>query len=1484
MTLGNPAGLLLLALAVPVLLLHVLRPRRPRAAVPSTFLWRDAGAPTTAASPWQKLRWSVPLVLQLLAVAVLAGAAARPARVESVALARHSVFVIDASGSMLARDGDPDRLTDARGRARSLRNRLPDGGVASIVEAGPTPRVLLTASPDRDEFASALRRLTATASRPDLPAAFSLAESLETPGTPLGVVFVSDGALTTDEQATLPPGTRYEKVGSRAANRAVTSLLVEPRGSGIHATVTVRNAAGPAVQQRLRVDVDGRTAATLDLDLPPGATATRELDVPAGDRVEASLEGDDLLAADNRAVAVGGRRPPLRVLLAGPDDPFLERLLAAIPGVTVERRPDAAPAGGFDLAIYDRVDPPAAPGAPFWTIAPPGGVPGIKAAGIVEQPAITLVRSDLPLLEGLDVADVAIAAAQRLEPAPGIEVLIAAEGAPLLLRGELGGAPFAYLAFALGDSNLPLKLAFPLLADRLLTDLVGGTTAAGALKVGQPLPVPAGVAVEVDGPRGQRQLAAGDPVPVADRPGFWAITPAGGARRLVAVNADPAEADPTPRDSLPVRTREGGPSGTGGKGQRSLLPWVVAFAVVLLGTELVVARREGGVRRTRWRAALAVRAVMVAALVAAALGASIPGGGGGVATMFVVDGSGSLGQGGRADAIDFARASLAAQPTSARAGVVVFGGEARLELTVGPAGRFTGQTVSVDRGRTDLAAALRLAGAVLPSDRRRRIVVISDGRSTDGDARAEAERLAIAGIAIDTHTLAAALGPDAAVARVDAPRRARAGERVTVRVTVAATAPGPAEVVLRRDDVEVDRREVDLITGETRVDLTDIAPESGVARYEVQVRSATDTVREDDVGFASMEVEAPARVLLVEGKLGESAPLAGALRAGGLGVDVVEAGGLPPVDRLSGYQATVLVNVPAEQMAPEQVAVLGVAVRDLGRGLLVIGGDRSYGVGGYLGSELEGLLPVTSEVLDPKRRSSVAEVLAIDSSGSMTACHCRDRDMSGPGALSEGGVVKIDIAKAGAEKAIQALQADDQVGIIDFTTNARTVLDVQPRPDADTVRQSLAAVTPRGSTNIVVGLQAAAKELKATKAQLRHIILFTDGFTAPGELTVARDLAASLYAEGITVSVLATGETAAGDDLKAVADAGHGRFYPGRDLQEIPKILAEEAVLASRSLIVEGEEVPRVVGALAPLRDLRSAPPLLGHVATTARPQAEVGLRVGPEDDPLFATWQPGLGRASAWTSDIGTRWAAPWTGWDGSIAFWTALVKDTFGSDNEALATTATVAGERLRIAVEAAADLPPGATARARIAGPSGERIDVALERTEKGFAGEAPATAAGTYAVGVEVAAGAASGTARALATQSYPPEYRPGAPDRALLTRLAESSGGRVDVAPERTFDAAGLRTGRVRHPLAGYLLLLAALLWPLEVAIRRLSRRRELIVPAPPKRTSANVSARPVAAAPPPPPPPPPAPEPEPEPDTTLSTLLRSTRKKRGGDG
>ncbi|HET9442899.1 MAG TPA: VWA domain-containing protein, partial [Acidimicrobiales bacterium] len=922
MRLANPAGLFLLALAVPIVVLHVLRPRRPPVVVSSTWLWEQVTRPVSSATPWQRLRVSTLLVLQLLAVALLALAVAQPVRVTDAPLALHTVFVVDTSGSMAATDGDPDRLGEARRRAADLRRQLPVGGRASLVDASAQARVALSASPDRRAFDDALRRLRVTPGGADFAAAFTLAESLETPDAPLGIVLLSDGGLSTADRRLLPPGTRYVRVGSRSTNRAVTRLVAEPQGSGLRALVTVRNTGGQAATQVLRLDVDGRTAVTQRLRLPAGAVVERRVDLPAGDRVEAFLEGEDLLAADDHAYAVAARRPAVRVVLAGEDDPFLGRLLAAMPGVTVERSPAGTAAGAADLVIYNRVAVPAEPTTPFLAIASPGGAPGVTVTGTVERPAVTLVRSDEALLADLDLSSVAVAEAQRVS-APGDEVLVAAaDGSPLLVRGSRAGRPFAYLSFALGDSDLPLQVAFPILGDRLVTELAGAGLPPSDLRVGQPLPVVGPARLRVPG-GAVRQVAAGAPAPVAERAGFHTVGQDGRPDQVLAVNADPAESTLRPADSLPTPEPVAVDGERPEAGEVPLLGWVVAVLLAVLLAELVVSRRAVGVPRRQWRAGLVVRGAIVALLLGALLGLSLPTVGRGTATMFLVDGSDSMGVAGRDEALRWVREALAAQPGRARAGVAVFGGDARLELTVQRDALLLDLAATVDTSRTNLAGALRLAGAVLPADARRRVVIVSDGRPTEGDAATEAARLRGDGVQVDVHTVAARGGADVAVSRIEGPARASQGEAVALEAHVEATTAGPARVTLQRDGRTVEERLVELAPGDNTVTFTQPAGEPGVARFRLDVSSAGDSRPENDAAYAAVDVEGPARVLLAEGAPGNGEVLAAALRAAGLQVDVVAAAALPALDELAGYRATVLVDVDARSLSDDQVATLG---------------------------------------------------------------------------------------------------------------------------------------------------------------------------------------------------------------------------------------------------------------------------------------------------------------------------------------------------------------------------------------------------------------------------------------------------------------------------------------------------------------------------------------------------------------------------------
>ena len=1101
----HPAGAWALLLAIPIIALHVLRPNRMRRVVSSIVLWKRQTFTLSATSPWQRLVPSRLLMLQLLGVALFALTLTSPVRLTHAPVARHTVFIIDVSGSMEARDGSPTRLATAKTRARALRDQLPDGGVATIVTAGPQPRLALTTESARAPFDSTLASL-ATASGPtDWPTAFALAQSVDTPATPTVYVLISDGAMSAVDQKAIPVGTSWVRVGRRAMNRSVSRISVEVRNGGLRAVAAVRSTGGPRATQRLRFVVDGRTVATQRVTVGSGATTEAVANIPAGDRVVAVLEGGDLLAGDDTAYAVGATRRELQVLVAGPDDVFLRRLLDALPGVNVERTTNpATPTAGFDLAVYNEVPVPARPTVPFIAIASPGAVPGagVRTTAEVAQPAVTLVRSDLPLLSGIDLSAVGIATSQKLvlDAGTSAEPLVSSDATPLIVRGTANNQPFVYFGFALADTNLPLQVAFPLLGDRLVRELGGTATVQPELHVGDLLPVPARAATVI-APSGRRQaLVAGSATPTADQPGFWVVREKDRPDRILAVNADPSESSIEPATTLPIafaKAAEEVPF----EAQRSLRSWLIGAILVLLFFEWREGRQTRGVSARQWRGAMVLRALAVSCLVLALIGVSLPRRGRSVAVLFAIDASDSVSPVAAAAANDWVRDAMAFAPKGGKAGVLVFGSDARIESLVAarPSAPALPFRAKIDSTGTNIAAALRLASAVLPRDTKRRVVVVSDGRSTDGDAIDAAARLRREGIAVDVWPVARQTGADAAIDSLEVPTKIRTGESFAVKVVVAATAPGPAVIEFRRGSGLIAQRRVVLQTGSNTI-VFDGQPggNPGVARFEATVRTDGDLVSANDRGFAAATIDGPPRVLVVEGTPGEGGRLVAALRSQQLVVDVVAPGQLPPLEQLSGYGATVLVDVDARTLAAEQVVSLDAASRSLGKGLVVIGGRNSYGLGGYRGTDLEALLPVESEVFDPKRKLSVAEVLAIDTSGSMAACHCNGDSAS---ARSRGGVNKTDISRTAALRAIEALSPNDQVGVLVFDSRQRWAIPLQANPPRDLVTKQLRALSPDGSTSLDRPLLVAGDRLRAADAQLKHIVLFTDGFTSERELS-----------------------------------------------------------------------------------------------------------------------------------------------------------------------------------------------------------------------------------------------------------------------------------------------------------------------------------------------------------------------------------------------
>lgn len=1430
MTLLLPAGLLALSLAIPIVILHMLTPRRPATPVSSLLHWDGLRHAITAAQPWQKLRISLLLILQLLAVALFALALARPATLEEATLSDHTVFIVDASSSMSAIDGSPDRLASAVREAITMRGDLPDEGIASLIVASSRPTVAVEHSDDPTAFERAASSIRTTGSGVDFETTFALAESLVLPDRPTGFVLISDGQLDDVEQRLAPLGTRYVPVGATDTNRAITDLSVTAGPGGLQARVTIRSTGGPDATQILRLDVDGTTVLTQQVEIPRGEVVERVFELPLGTRVSAYLDGEDLLAADNQRYASAPVLGTLRARVHGDSLFFVSQLLLAIPGLDT----DVAPDEEVDFEIYVGVPVPAEPAAPFIAIDVPGGVPGVVPIGRVDNPVPTLVAND-PILDDIDVSRIAIADAQLLR-VEGATVLLGAPGAPLIVAGETSGIPFYYLAFTLEQSNLPVSIAYPILGARMVGGLATAQGVAPALTVGRPVPIRPGDVAVID-PRGSRtRVSPGDSQPITDQAGFWVIETVDGEMIEIAVNPDISESDLAPAAELArLRPMPPGIDETAGVATvaRSILPWVLAALLVAMAFELYISYRARGVSRRQWHWGMATRTLIVLLLVLAMIDPLITSTSDDVTTVFVVDVSASMGTSERA-----ARTWVEAAVAEAGGGqwaVVEFGADARVGTPVGTTTYRPAR--GVDRDASNLSRGLRLGESVLTGETRERIVLISDGRANSGDLQAELDRLKSLGVVVDVHTLAGEQRTDAAVAGIDVPNSVNEGETFTAVVEVLSTITGVADVELSDSGNPIGSRRVEVTPGSTLVSFQVVAGSPGLQHLTARVRMTGDAVAENDSTRAAVEVKGPASVLIVEGPDDGGQILQDVLESTGLVVERVGVDDMAGLQELSVHQAVVLVDVGARQLNAEKVAALSSFVRDLGRGLVVVGGTHSYGLGAYRDTELEALLPIDSEAIDAQREAQVAEVLLIDTSESMGACHCSETGMGEE--FRPGGVNKTDIAKAGALRAIEALGASDEVGLLAFSGSSRWLIPLQQLPDRATVEEGVGSIRPFGETRIVPALRQAAEALRASNKELKHIILFTDGFTS--ELDLGADFGgggifgddlvaevAKLADEGITVSVVGTGEGAI-PALEQVAIAGRGRFYPGRDLNEIPEIFVKEARLASRSYINEGEFYPAVTSTSAAVRGLASSPALLGYVAASAKPTADVQLQVGEFADPLLASWRIGLGQVTAWTSDSGDKWGALWAGWDGYADFWSAVVRDTFPlTGAEGQRVEARISDEQLTIRLEGADSWEAGTVPIARVSYPDGTSTEVRLDRvSDFEFTASVPARQGGTYAVGVSFDRGDGErAIMSAIASRSFAAEYLPGDPDSDLMAGISAATGGRGEITPLQAFDPEGLEAGVSARSFRWWFLLAAALLWPLDVALRRLrvSRR------------------------------------------------------------
>lgn len=499
-----PLALLLLSLALPILVLYMLRLRRPPAPVSSILLWEAVLADMEANAPWQRLRRTWLLLLQLLILLLLVLALARPFGLAAEAATGNTIVVLDASASMRATDVTPSRFERARGEVRSLIDRLAPDARMALILAGPTAEVLHGPTGDRTALTAALDRASAGAGLVNLPDALALAQAAagRLPGSSL--VIVSDGAFPPLDPAAVSLPARVLTVGGAGENVGLTALAARRTPAGLSLFARTRNAGTAAAERLLSIYADDRLVDARTIRLAGGAEAGITVDalpVEVG-IIRVELDAGDALAADDRAWAVPGAGEARVLLTSAGESAFLRHGLALLPGISLFRSTDPVPAPGYDFYVFDGLVPERLPGHSL-IVAPPAGNPLLPVSGEATAPRISRVARDHPLLAGVDLSRLAVARAARLERPAWAEVLVEADGLPLLLAGERDGQRLAVLTFDLRRSDLPLQVAFPILLSNLRgwlgPDAVLAGAPAGGLRPGEPIALRLGPEVAAAG-------------------------------------------------------------------------------------------------------------------------------------------------------------------------------------------------------------------------------------------------------------------------------------------------------------------------------------------------------------------------------------------------------------------------------------------------------------------------------------------------------------------------------------------------------------------------------------------------------------------------------------------------------------------------------------------------------------------------------------------------------------------------------------------------------------------------------------------------------------------------------------------------------------------------------------------------------------------------------------------------------------------------
>ena len=614
-----------------------------------------------------------------------------------------------------------------------------------------------------------------------------------------------------------------------------------------------------------------------------------------------------------------------------------------------------------------------------------------------------------------------------------------------------------------------------------------------------------------------------------------------------------------------------------------------------------------------------------------------------VNVFFCLDVSESIPRDQKRAAQEFINTAVAGLKDEDQAGLIAFGKHPSVEISLSKEFDFRSLRSDINPNYTNIHDALQLAIGKLPTQGKNKIVVFSDGNETLKHSLDMASLAGSLGIEIYPVPLATWFGKNEAFIReLNTPSHVALETPFEIRLVVTSSTENNGELILIRNEKILAKQSIELQAGNNVLTFIDTLIDPGLYQYKAVANFSEDTFFQNNEDLAFSRGTQKSRILYLTDDVNRLAYLAEALEVQGLKLDhkrVREISGA--IHGLLDYNAIIIDNISGRSISYSIMEHIEKYVKDLGGGLIMVGGDKSFGAGFYKKTPIEKALPVFMDVPSEIRLSDLCLIFVIDKSSSM--------------ASSYWGKSKLEMAKMAAFSSIEMLNPVDSVGIVAFDTEIDWIVPIIKANNRQKIADQLSQVIEGGGTDLFPALVDVQQILNQVSASRKHVIVLSDGQTEEGDF---QSLVQSMNKADISVSTVAIGSGADIVLMDSIARWGNGRAYYTDDPKNIPKIFTGETKIITQKIIAEKvlQPVLNMANEITQGIDDAGLPIIHGQVLTYPKPGANVFIGTGK--GPLLAAWQYGLGRSVAFTSDLSNRWGKDWIVWEHYSKFAAQMVK----------------------------------------------------------------------------------------------------------------------------------------------------------------------------------------------------------------------------------